>query len=130
MKLEITKERILEAAAKCSTAKQTLQVLFPEAFAIPQIASIKAGDVFKHPTGICNTFLVVETRYAGLLQGGKYFQLLGLGCKPNSSSFFEDYSSHTMQECCDYLVKNNMVYSHNINDKIFQLFDKDFASKL
>jgi len=31
MKLEITKERILEAA-KCSTAKQTLQVLFPEAF--------------------------------------------------------------------------------------------------
>lgn len=30
--LEITKEKVLEAAAKCSTAKATLQVLFPEAF--------------------------------------------------------------------------------------------------
>lgn len=31
-KLEITREKVLEAAAKCSTAKATLQVLFPEAF--------------------------------------------------------------------------------------------------
>lgn len=30
--LKISKERILEAAAKCSTAKQTLEVLFPEVF--------------------------------------------------------------------------------------------------
>lgn len=32
MKLEITKERILEAANKCSTAKETLKTLFPEVF--------------------------------------------------------------------------------------------------
>lgn len=32
MKLEITKERILEAASKCSTAKETLKTLFPEVF--------------------------------------------------------------------------------------------------
>lgn len=32
MKLEITKEKVLEAASKCSTAKATLETLFPEAF--------------------------------------------------------------------------------------------------
>lgn len=31
--LTITKERVLAAAAKCSTAKATLQTLFPEVFA-------------------------------------------------------------------------------------------------
>lgn len=30
--LKITKEKVLEAAAKCSTAKATLETLFPEAF--------------------------------------------------------------------------------------------------
>lgn len=32
MKLEITKEKVLEAAAKCETAKETLKTLFPEVF--------------------------------------------------------------------------------------------------
>jgi len=32
MKVEITKDRILEAASKCSTAKETLKTLFPEVF--------------------------------------------------------------------------------------------------
>lgn len=32
MKLEITKEKVLEAASKCETAKQTLKTLFPEVF--------------------------------------------------------------------------------------------------
>ena len=32
MKVEITKERILEASSKCSTAKATLMTLFPEVF--------------------------------------------------------------------------------------------------
>ena len=30
--LTITKEKVLEAAAKCSTAKETLKTLFPECF--------------------------------------------------------------------------------------------------
>lgn len=30
--LTITKEKVLEAASKCSTARETLKVLFPEAF--------------------------------------------------------------------------------------------------
>ena len=32
MKLEITKERVISAAEKCPTAKETLKTLFPEAF--------------------------------------------------------------------------------------------------
>lgn len=32
MKLEITKNRVIEAASKCATAKETLKTLFPEAF--------------------------------------------------------------------------------------------------
>ena len=32
MKLEISKERVLEAASKCSAAKETLKTLFPEVF--------------------------------------------------------------------------------------------------
>lgn len=32
MKHEITTEKILEAASKCSQAKETLKILFPEAF--------------------------------------------------------------------------------------------------
>jgi hypothetical protein len=32
MKLEITKEKVLEAASKCETAKATLKTLFPEVF--------------------------------------------------------------------------------------------------
>lgn len=32
MELKVTKERVLAAASKCSTAKATLKELFPEAF--------------------------------------------------------------------------------------------------
>lgn len=32
MKIEITRDRILEAASKCSQAKETLKTLFPEVF--------------------------------------------------------------------------------------------------
>lgn len=32
MELKITKEKVLEATSKCSTAKQTLETLFPEVF--------------------------------------------------------------------------------------------------
>lgn len=31
-KLTITKDKVLEAASKCDTAKQTLKILFPEVF--------------------------------------------------------------------------------------------------
>lgn len=42
MKTEITKDRVLEAASKCPTAKETLKVLFPEFFE----EVYKIGDFF------------------------------------------------------------------------------------
>ena len=35
MKLEITKDKVLEAASKCETARDTLKTLFPECFETP-----------------------------------------------------------------------------------------------
>lgn len=32
MELKTTKEKVLEAASKCPTAKETLEILFPECF--------------------------------------------------------------------------------------------------
>jgi hypothetical protein len=45
MELKITKEKILEAAEKCSTAKQTLKILFPEAFTEEVSIMFHKGDV-------------------------------------------------------------------------------------
>ena len=39
--LTITKEKVLEAAAKCSTAKETLKTLFPECFEEDKKVSLK-----------------------------------------------------------------------------------------
>jgi hypothetical protein len=130
MNLNITKERILEAAAKCSTAKQTLKVLFPEAFELPEITVVKPGDVFKHPEGNCNTFLVVNTRYSTQWHPCQNLQLLGIGCKVNSSEFFENHSTHTQEEVITYLKQRGMVYSHNIQDVIHKLYDADYVKKM
>ena len=59
MELKITKDKVLQAAAKCSTAKATLETLFPEAF---------EGDkkvVFEKFTGIkdINGERLIENRF-------------------------------------------------------------------
>ncbi len=130
MKLETTKERILEAAAKCSTAKQTLQILFPEAFVLPQIECVQAGDVFKHPTGECNTFILVETRYSATYAEDKHYQLLGMGCAINSDKFHSEKSEYTEQEVTNYLKEKGMVFSHNIQNAIYKLHDKNLAERV
>lgn len=48
MKLEITKERILEAANKCSTAKGTLKTLFPEVFEDDKYLDFKDATIGTH----------------------------------------------------------------------------------
>lgn len=45
MKLEITKERVLEASSKCSTARQVLKTLFPEAFIDEVKMTFKTKDI-------------------------------------------------------------------------------------
>jgi len=46
MKLEITKEKVLEAASKCSTAKETLKTMFPEVFEDDNYYDLSAAKRF------------------------------------------------------------------------------------
>jgi hypothetical protein len=49
MEFKITKEKILEASSKCPQAKQTLEIMFPEAFAEEVVH--KAGNRYKTNCG-------------------------------------------------------------------------------
>jgi hypothetical protein len=44
MNLQITKEKVLEAASKCSTAKETLKTLFPEVFNLKITERVKSFE--------------------------------------------------------------------------------------
>jgi len=46
MELTISKERVLEAASKCTTAKRTLEIMFPEAFE-EQVRYFRSGTIFQ-----------------------------------------------------------------------------------
>jgi len=59
MKLEITKEKVLEAASKCSTAKETLKTLFPEVFVEDKSVKIKQKDGYYFDG--CNSILNIRT---------------------------------------------------------------------
>jgi hypothetical protein len=50
MKLEITKEKVLEAASKCQTAKATLKTLFPEVFEDGSV-SLRGVDFYTYEQG-------------------------------------------------------------------------------
>lgn len=57
MELKITKEKVLEAASKCETAKQTLKTLFPEVFTSGMdcsklVGSSSSCDKLKTPDGL------------------------------------------------------------------------------
>lgn len=75
MELKITKERILEAASKCSTAKATLETLFPEVFEEEGKYAIQANinnayyndhlQRFCQGVGLCNWAMQIAERSAG-----------------------------------------------------------------
>lgn len=68
--LQITKEKVLEAAAKCSTAKETLKVLFPEVFEEEKLVEI--GDI-RRGAG----------QYEYYLKGGELLFQVGVGLAPS-----------------------------------------------
>ncbi len=76
MKLEITKEKVLEAASKCETAKSTLKTLFPECFDSPKETingktddapdnqtCIRDGEVYYTVHGTPERFYIVKSVY-------------------------------------------------------------------
>lgn len=55
MELKVTKERVLEAANACSTAKATLEKLFPEAFVVEKEYLLLKNLVLSVETNGCGT---------------------------------------------------------------------------
>lgn len=59
MKAEITKDRVLEAASKCPTAKETLKVLFPEFFMEDKSVQIsKLPNKYNYFESLDNTWIL------------------------------------------------------------------------
>jgi hypothetical protein len=76
---------------------------------------LSAGDVFVHPTGRINSFLLVQAVYGNV----NSFTLLGIGCSPNSNHFHT--TLHSIDEIRKYLEENKMVFSKNVNSEIRSL---------
>lgn len=77
MKLEITKEKVLEAASKCSTEKETLKTLFPECFEDDNYYNITAPNNVVYEEG--DVMILVAHGYAPIGMAGKCF-FLTEGC--------------------------------------------------
>lgn len=72
------------------------------------------GDVFIHPAGATVTLLLVQVIY-----GRDNYQLLGLGCCPNSNNFY--HKTHSLDEIKEYLIEKGMVFKKNVNEKLLNL---------
>lgn len=72
------------------------------------------GDVFNHPHGVTNPFLLVQVGWKK-----DEYQLLGLGCSTNSNLFF--HTTHTIEEIRKYLMDKNMIFSRNIQATVYKL---------
>lgn len=75
MKLKITKERVLAAAAKCETAKETLMELFPEAFEDDKYYNLWDDKYKKHVDNGDIFGGVAQGPRIWIRDGGKSFQL-------------------------------------------------------
>ena len=72
MKLEITSEKVLAAASKCSTAEATLKVLFPEVFEEKSNIIIENDSDANLYTRKGNLFKVNGTYAFQVRMGGAY----------------------------------------------------------
>ena len=106
--LTVTKERVLEAASKCSTAKATLQLLFPEAFK-PDYP-LEVGDIYTGPCIANMLLLQVAWQQDKYILVGDVIDLC-FSDKPHTQVM-------TKSEIETYLTNNNMTFSHNIKADI------------
>lgn len=87
MELKITQEKVLAAAAKCSTAKAALETLFPEAFKEEEI------DIKVRSGGDGNLYNKAGEVY-GRMETGDYFFQVRSGGKYNEKGFFLNPKYH------------------------------------
>lgn len=85
MELKITKEKVLEAAEKCSTAKQTLKILFPEAFIEDVVMSFQKGDVLLSKKN--------NKQYLIAIDSDKNIRIVGL----HSSYIWQDFKIKSVE---------------------------------
>lgn len=89
MKLEITKEKILEAASKCSVAKETLKTLFPEVFEDDRYLDL-------------NSFLTPGYRCILDSDGHTMIDIRASGKYTNKGFFLSDNYVWTIERCSRY----------------------------
>lgn len=97
MELKITKEKVLEAAGKCSTAKQTLQVLFPEVF-----ESDFDSDKIYGMQGAGNKYKLHRVK------DGVY-----AWCDTESTNGFANGTGFPANECLNYARSNRELFVFN-----------------
>jgi hypothetical protein len=71
MELKITKEKVLEAASKCETAKETLKTLFPEVFKDDKYFDLYKLNNHKGEEGRMFLFSEYQAKSAGFIN--RYF---------------------------------------------------------
>lgn len=99
MKLETTKERILEAASKCSAAKETLKDLFPTAF-----EDDKYFDLSKLPNNNYYLFSNEDAKAAGFFNN-ELLQIRTLEEYANKAFYLDyRYNWELKRDSADQLV--------------------------
>lgn len=97
--LKISKERILEAASKCSTAKETLKTLFPEVFKEEN----KYFELRHLRTDGSNVFSLEKSKLAGFYDN-QFIRVICAG-EYNEKAFFlsREYNWELVHDELDYL---------------------------
>jgi len=114
MELKITKEKVLEAASKCSTAKATLETLFPDCFKTPIYigASSKNSEKRKALFEVLKAYGIPESNYSDWRYSDNYSTL---GISNNWSGKLQDISCastggggddiETLEQLGEFLIK-------------------------
>ena len=84
---------------------------------------LEPGDVYVDLVGHFNPLLLVQVIYENFydpnVKSTARYQLLGMGCRPNSNDFY--FTVHTKKEIEEYLLKQKLVFSHNIESDMSKL---------
>lgn len=102
------------------TYKNKTYVLDPElaidtgALVVKKILPLHSGDVYKHAK-YCSQLLV------NVAYGKDEWQLLGMGCSPNSNDFFREV--HTIKEIENELRKDDYEFVRNISGEVCRLVE-------
>lgn len=75
---------------------------------------LQPGDVYSGPK--INKLLLVRVTFA---YEESLYQLLGIGCGPNSNDFFQ--KTHTLGEIKEYLEEKKTVFVKNIEREVVRL---------